>query len=314
MSWWTVPLLERARGNRLGSRRWARLVLRRQGRRRCDRALRRVRRDRHRRPDRARDHRAASRAAPGGADVKTGRLPAGAVRAARRPGDRRRAGARVRPCRRDRLREQGIDERARQPCRSNVQCVRTPLRETHALLRRHASEPAELPRARVRLDAGRHDHLHKLHLRRQEPGGHDRGIGPDVEDLRGGTAGARVPRRLQAAATQRSTIPSRTFASIAEDPARRARLVPLSQLGPDVRAGALPSFSLVVPDLCHSMHDCSVAVGDAWLRSQVGKFLKLPNTVVFVMFDEGSTSIRGGGHTAALALGGPSAPGPGSPA
>ena len=93
------------------------------------------------------------------------------------------------------------------------------------------------------------------------------------------------------------------FRGIAEDQARRARLVPLSQLGPDVRAGTLPSFSLVVPDLCHSMHDCSVAVGDAWLRSQIGKFVKLPKTVVFVVFDEGSTSIRGGGHTAALAIG-----------
>jgi phosphatidylinositol-3-phosphatase len=93
------------------------------------------------------------------------------------------------------------------------------------------------------------------------------------------------------------------FRGIAEDPARRARLVPLSQLGPDVRAGTLPSFSLVVPDLCHSMHDCSVGVGDAWLRSQIGKFVKLPKTVVFVVFDEGKTSISGGGHTAALALG-----------
>jgi hypothetical protein len=93
------------------------------------------------------------------------------------------------------------------------------------------------------------------------------------------------------------------FRDIAEDPARRARLVPLARLAADLRAGKLPSFSLVVPDLCHSMHDCSVSVGDAWLRSQVGKFLKLPKTVVFVVFDEGGTSIRGGGHTAALALG-----------
>jgi hypothetical protein len=93
------------------------------------------------------------------------------------------------------------------------------------------------------------------------------------------------------------------FRGIAEDPARRARIVPLSQLGPDVRAGVLPNFSLVVPDLCHSMHDCSVSVGDAWLRGQIGKLVKLPNTVVFVVFDEGSTTIRGGGHTAALALG-----------
>ena len=93
------------------------------------------------------------------------------------------------------------------------------------------------------------------------------------------------------------------FRDIAEDPVRRARLVPLTRLALDLRAGTLPSFSLVVPDLCHSMHDCSVTVGDAWLRSQVGKFLKLPKTVVFVVFDEGASSVGGGGHTAALALG-----------
>jgi phospholipase C len=93
------------------------------------------------------------------------------------------------------------------------------------------------------------------------------------------------------------------FRDVADDPARRARLVPFSRLAPDLRAGALPSFSLVVPDLCHSMHDCSVSVGDSWLRSLVGTLLKVPKTVVFVVFDEGATSVGGGGHTAALALG-----------
>jgi phosphatidylinositol-3-phosphatase len=93
------------------------------------------------------------------------------------------------------------------------------------------------------------------------------------------------------------------FRGIAQDPARRGRVVPLAQLGSDLRAGALPSFSLVVPDLCHSMHDCSVAIGDKWLRSQAGRFLNLPNTVVFVVFDEGGSTVGGGGHTAALALG-----------
>ena len=93
------------------------------------------------------------------------------------------------------------------------------------------------------------------------------------------------------------------FRGITRDPARRARIVPLTELARDVRAGALPTFALVVPDLCHSMHDCHVSVGDAWLRGQLVKFVKLPSTVVFVVFDEGSSSIRGGGHTAALALG-----------
>jgi len=59
------------------------------------------------------------------------------------------------------------------------------------------------------------------------------------------------------------------FQDIAGSPSRRAKIVPLPRLATDLRAGGLPDFSLVVPDLCHSMHDCSVAVGDAWLRRTV---------------------------------------------
>jgi hypothetical protein len=93
------------------------------------------------------------------------------------------------------------------------------------------------------------------------------------------------------------------FRSIAGSPARRAQIVPIAQLARDLRAQALPDFALVVPDLCNSMHDCSVRVGDSWLRRTAAPLLRLPNTVVFVLFDEGSSSVRGGGHTAALALG-----------
>src|SRR5262249_54137084 len=62
-------------------------------------------------------------------------------------------------------------------------------------------------------------------------------------------------------------------------------------------------FSLVIPNLCHSMHDCSVGVGDAWLRRTAPRLLKLPNSVVFVVFDEGATALHGGGRVPALALG-----------
>jgi hypothetical protein len=93
------------------------------------------------------------------------------------------------------------------------------------------------------------------------------------------------------------------FPDVAGDPQRRARIVPLSRLTVDLRAGTLPSFSLIVPDLCHSMHDCSVGVGDTWLRRNAPPLLSLRNSVVFVVFDEGTSSIRGGGHTVALALG-----------
>jgi hypothetical protein len=93
------------------------------------------------------------------------------------------------------------------------------------------------------------------------------------------------------------------FRSIVDDPARRTRVVPFARLAADLRAKALPDFALVIPDMCSSMHDCGINVGDTWLRRTAQPLLKLPNTAVFVLFDEGSTWVRGGGHTPALVLG-----------
>jgi phosphatidylinositol-3-phosphatase len=72
-------------------------------------------------------------------------------------------------------------------------------------------------------------------------------------------------------------------------------VVPLSSFDPQ----QLPDFAFVVPDLCHDMHDCPVATGDAWLKRFVRPLLGVPDTVVFVLFDEGQS----GNHVAALALG-----------
>ena len=87
---------------------------------------------------------------------------------------------------------------------------------------------------------------------------------------------------------------------------RVKRVVPLGQFSNDFRRGYLPDFSLVVPDLCHDMHDCSVATGDAWLKQFTKPLLaspKLAGTIIFVVFDEGTTTTGGGGRVAALALG-----------
>jgi hypothetical protein len=89
-------------------------------------------------------------------------------------------------------------------------------------------------------------------------------------------------------------------------PARLGRIVPLSGFLADVHGGRLPAFSLVVPDLCHDMHDCGVATGDTWLGAFLRPLLRGPvlkNSVVFVVFDEGTTDVGGGGRVAALALG-----------
>jgi acid phosphatase len=98
------------------------------------------------------------------------------------------------------------------------------------------------------------------------------------------------------------------FRDVASDPQRLARIVPYSQLARDVAMRRLPDFSLVVPNLCHDMHSCSVGVGDSWLRQQLSLLLKSPQLrhgVIFVLFDEGAGSDHagGGGHVPALVIG-----------
>lgn len=95
-------------------------------------------------------------------------------------------------------------------------------------------------------------------------------------------------------------VPFLYFSDVLASPARLRRVVPLTQLARDRAADRMPDFSLVVPDLCHDMHDCSVATGDAWLRRFLPPLLKLPDTAVFVVFDESSS---GASAVPALALG-----------
>lgn len=95
-------------------------------------------------------------------------------------------------------------------------------------------------------------------------------------------------------------VPFLYFRRVLERPVRLRRIVPLAQLARDRTAGRLPSFALVVPDLCHDMHDCSVATGDAWLKRFLPPLLTLPGTAVFVVFDETDTADP---RVPALALG-----------
>ena len=96
------------------------------------------------------------------------------------------------------------------------------------------------------------------------------------------------------------------FRDIANSPQRRANVVPFKRLPRDLAAHRLPDFSLVVPNLCDDMHDCSAATGDAWLKANIAPLAGSPELaggVVFVVFDEGTTDEGGGGHIDALALG-----------
>jgi acid phosphatase len=96
------------------------------------------------------------------------------------------------------------------------------------------------------------------------------------------------------------------FADIAARSQRLRRIVPLTVFGHDLATHALPDFSLVVPDLCHDMHDCPVSTGDAWLGAFLGPLLRsgeLAHGVVYVVFDEGTDDAGGGGRVPALVVG-----------
>jgi hypothetical protein len=91
-------------------------------------------------------------------------------------------------------------------------------------------------------------------------------------------------------------VPFLYFRNVLARQAWLRNVVPLSRLAPR----RLPDFALVIPDLCHDMHDCPVRVGDAWLRRFLPPLLEAPETAVFVTFDE---SYGRGNRVPALALG-----------
>ncbi len=90
------------------------------------------------------------------------------------------------------------------------------------------------------------------------------------------------------------------FASGAERPNCRRWDVPAGtttagNLRHDIDAGTLPTVGLLVPDLCHDAHDCSLGTADSWLRSWLAVVMRGPDyragrLAIVVTFDEDDTS------------------------
>ena len=53
--------------------------------------------------------------------------------------------------------------------------------------------------------------------------------------------------------------------------------VPMTALAADVESGHLPAAGMVVPNLCHDGHDCSLGDADAWMRRVIGGVLAGPD-------------------------------------
>ena len=84
------------------------------------------------------------------------------------------------------------------------------------------------------------------------------------------------------------------FPDIRDNPQRCNRIVPLSELRPDLASGHVPNFVWITPNGCHDMHDCPVAAGDSWLATIMPEILTSSawrdGGVVFITFDESYAS------------------------
>jgi phosphatidylinositol-3-phosphatase len=95
--------------------------------------------------------------------------------------------------------------------------------------------------------------------------------------------------------------PAISFSAISRSPTRCARITDFSHFDP-----AAASFNWIVPNLCNTMHDCSIATGDAWLGSFLPSILASPawlqGGLILLTFDEGTTNDGGGGRVATIVI------------
>jgi acid phosphatase len=101
--------------------------------------------------------------------------------------------------------------------------------------------------------------------------------------------------------------PAISFTDISLKPARCARITRLSTFSPTAA-----NFELIVPNMTNDMHDGSIAQGDAFLKAFVPRItasLAFRTSLLVITWDEGSTSLGGGGRVATLVISPRTSPG-----
>jgi phosphatidylinositol-3-phosphatase len=100
------------------------------------------------------------------------------------------------------------------------------------------------------------------------------------------------------------------YDTITTDPARCRRVVPGRELAGDLRAGRLPTFAWITPNMCNDMHDCTIRTGDRYLERLVPPLLRAlgPHGFLAITWDEGSSDkgcckYADGGHIATILAG-----------
>jgi len=101
------------------------------------------------------------------------------------------------------------------------------------------------------------------------------------------------------------------YDDVANSPSRCAKIVGFGQLTADLRAGRLPTYAWISPNLCDDGHDCGVAGGDRFLVHTVPTLLRGlgPHGYLVLTWDEGASNagccggVAQGGHVATVVAG-----------
>ena len=94
--------------------------------------------------------------------------------------------------------------------------------------------------------------------------------------------------------------PAISFTDISHYPTRCSRITRLSTFSPTAA-----NFELIVPNMINDMHDGSIAQGDAFLKAFVPRIKNstaFQNSLLVITWDEGSTSLGGGGKVATIVI------------
>ena len=117
----------------------------------------------------------------------------------------------------------------------------------------------------------------------------------------GGSAGAYAKRHN----------PFLYYRDVAGNATRCSHLVGFGALSSDLRAGRLPTYVWITPNVCNDTHDCGVAVGDRFLARTVPPLLRElgPRGFLVLTWDEGASNagccgaVARGGHIATIVAG-----------
>jgi hypothetical protein len=98
----------------------------------------------------------------------------------------------------------------------------------------------------------------------------------------------------------RSHEPAISFTDISRNATRCGRITHLAGFSPTAA-----SFEVIVPNLTNDMHNGTIAQGDAFLRAFVPWITgsaSFATSLLVITWDEGTTSLGGGGHVATIAI------------